>query len=81
MRKCSPGWPVSRRGNERAASLSSLWNKQMLKDIVEVRALEDYRLYLRYEDGVEGTVDLETIVSFEDRPVRSMHLSVYVVDE
>ncbi len=37
----------------------------MLKDIVEVRALEDYRLYLRYEDGVEGTVDLETIVSFD----------------
>ena len=30
----------------------------MLKDIVEVRPLKDYQLYLRFEDGVEGVVDL-----------------------
>ena len=30
----------------------------MLKDIVEVRALESYRLYLRFEDGAEGVVDV-----------------------
>jgi uncharacterized protein DUF2442 len=37
----------------------------MLKDIVEVRPLENYRLYLRFEDGVEGTVDLANCVRFE----------------
>lgn len=26
-------------------------------DVVEVRPLEGYRLYLRFEDGVEGEVD------------------------
>ena len=30
----------------------------MLKDIVEVRPLENYQLYLRFEDGAEGVVDL-----------------------
>lgn len=29
----------------------------MLKDIVEVRALGEYRLYLRFEDGVAGELD------------------------
>src|SRR6266550_1865218 len=29
----------------------------MLKDIVEVKPLGDYRLYLRFEDGVAGEVD------------------------
>ncbi len=29
----------------------------MMKDIVEVRALEGRRLYLRFEDGVAGEVD------------------------
>jgi Protein of unknown function (DUF2442) len=35
----------------------------MLKDIVEVEALEGYRLKLRFEDGVEGTVDVAQLVS------------------
>jgi hypothetical protein len=37
----------------------------MLKDIVAANALSDYRLYLRFEDGVEGIVDLLSHVSFQ----------------
>jgi hypothetical protein len=37
----------------------------MLKDIVEARPLEQHRLYLRFEDGVEGTVDLKDLIRFE----------------
>jgi hypothetical protein len=36
----------------------------MLKDIVDARPLGDYRLYLRFEDGVEGVVDLAPHLSF-----------------
>jgi hypothetical protein len=36
----------------------------MLKDIVEAQAVEGYRIYVRFEDGVEGEVDLSTLVSF-----------------
>lgn len=36
----------------------------MLKDIVAVRPLEQYQLYLRFEDGVEGIVDISKLVSF-----------------
>jgi Protein of unknown function (DUF2442) len=37
----------------------------MLKDIVQVRPLEQHRLYIRFEDGIEGTVDLKDLVRFE----------------
>jgi len=37
----------------------------VLKDIVEVRPLEEFRVYLRFEDGVEGELDLSTFVSFD----------------
>jgi hypothetical protein len=37
----------------------------MLKDVVEVRPLDGYRLYLRFEDGVEGEIDLERLIEFE----------------
>ena len=37
----------------------------MLKDIVEVRVLDGYRLYLRFEDGVQGEVNLETMIKFD----------------
>lgn len=37
----------------------------MMKDIVEVRALEGQRLYLRFEDGVAGEVDLAAFVRFD----------------
>ena len=37
----------------------------MLKDIVAAKALGDYRLHLRFEDGVEGVVDLAPHLSFQ----------------
>ena len=37
----------------------------MLKDIVAVRPLEGHQLYLRFEDGVEGVVDLSKHISFD----------------
>jgi len=37
----------------------------MLKDIVSVQPMNDYRLFLRFEDGIEGTVDLAQIIRFE----------------
>jgi hypothetical protein len=36
----------------------------MLKDIVAANPLGDYRLHLRFEDGVEGVVDLASQLSF-----------------
>jgi hypothetical protein len=36
----------------------------MLKDIVEAKALGEYRLYLRFEDGIEGSIDLAPVLSF-----------------
>lgn len=37
----------------------------MLVDIVEARALGGHRIYLRFEDGVEGEVDLSKLVDFK----------------
>lgn len=37
----------------------------MLKDIVEVRALGGYRVYLCFEDGVEGELDLGKMIRLE----------------
>ena len=34
----------------------------MLKDIVAVQPLDHYRLQLRFEDGVEGVVDVRQLV-------------------
>ena len=36
----------------------------MLQDVVAVSAIGDYRLRLRFEDGVEGIVDLAPVLSF-----------------
>ena len=36
----------------------------MLKDITHVQPLENYRLHLRFEDGVEGSVDVASLVKF-----------------
>jgi hypothetical protein len=36
----------------------------MLKDVTAVRPLDGYQLYLRFEDGAEGVVDLATQISF-----------------
>ena len=37
----------------------------MLKDIVEVRPLGGHRLYLRFEDGVAGEIDVADLISFD----------------
>lgn len=36
----------------------------MLHDIVAVRALADYQLDIRFEDGVRGVVDVRKLVHF-----------------
>lgn len=37
----------------------------MLKDIVQVSVVGAHRLHLKFEDGVEGEVDVAQIVPFE----------------
>jgi hypothetical protein len=37
----------------------------MLRDVIEVKALEGYRLFVRFEDGVQGVVDVAMLVSFK----------------
>jgi len=37
----------------------------MLGDVVEVRALEGYQLFVRFEDSVQGDVDLAKLASFK----------------
>ena len=36
----------------------------MLKDITEVETLENYHLRLRYENGIEGVVDIAGLIRF-----------------
>lgn len=36
----------------------------MLKDIIEVRPLDGHRLHLRFENEVEGVVDIAQLVQF-----------------
>jgi hypothetical protein len=37
----------------------------MLKDIVEVKPLDGYRLSLRFEDGATGEIDVAELVAFQ----------------
>ena len=37
----------------------------MLKDVTEVEAIGSHRLRLRFEDGLEGEIDIAKIVPFE----------------
>jgi hypothetical protein len=37
----------------------------MLKDVVAAKALDNYRLHVRFEDGVEGIIDLAPVLSFQ----------------
>jgi Protein of unknown function (DUF2442) len=37
----------------------------MLQDIIFVQALPDYKLLLRFEDDVEGVVDLQQLIEFK----------------
>lgn len=36
----------------------------MLKDIVKVKPLKNFRLHLEFEDGVNGEVDIRKLVKF-----------------
>jgi hypothetical protein len=36
----------------------------MLNDVVAVKPLDGYRVYLRFEDGVEGELDLSQLIEF-----------------
>ena len=36
----------------------------MLKDVIEVRVLGGYRVHLRFEDGVQGELDLGPLIHF-----------------
>jgi hypothetical protein len=36
----------------------------MLKDIIEVKPLNNYQLYLKFEDNQEGIINLEEIIKF-----------------
>ena len=35
----------------------------MLRDVVEVRVLDGYRVFLRFEDSIQGELDLEPLLS------------------
>ncbi|MEI2689472.1 MAG: DUF2442 domain-containing protein [Anaerolineae bacterium] len=45
----------------------------MLKDVIDVRVMDDYQLHLRFEDGVQGAVDVADLVPFTGvfAPLRS----------
>jgi hypothetical protein len=37
----------------------------MLRDVVEARPVGGYRVYIRFDDGVSGEVDLAALIDFE----------------
>ena len=37
----------------------------MMKDVVEVRPIAGFHLHVRFEEGVEGKIDLKDLVPFE----------------
>jgi hypothetical protein len=37
----------------------------MLKDITEVQHIANFQLFLRFEDGVEGELDISSFISFD----------------
>jgi hypothetical protein len=37
----------------------------MLKDIIKAKALKDFHLYLEFEDGAKGEVDIRKLVKFK----------------
>ena len=37
----------------------------MLKDVVDARAMDGYCLHVRFEDGVEGDIDISKYVRFQ----------------
>ena len=43
---------------------SRLWSNEMLAEITKVKALDPYRLQVRFQDGAEGVIDLAGQVEF-----------------
>lgn len=37
----------------------------MLKDIIEAKVVSNYILFIRFEEGVEGVIDISKIIPFE----------------
>ncbi len=37
----------------------------MMVDVAEVRPLGDHRVFIRFEDGVSGEVDIAEVITFE----------------
>jgi hypothetical protein len=46
----------------------------MLRDVVEARPVGGYRVYIRFDDGVAGEVDLAAVINFEGvfAPLRAL---------
>jgi hypothetical protein len=46
----------------------------MLRDVVEARPVGGYRVYIRFDDGVAGEVDLAAVIRFEGvfAPLRAL---------
>nr|WP_069790889.1 DUF2442 domain-containing protein [Cyanobacterium sp. IPPAS B-1200]OEJ78549.1 molybdopterin-guanine dinucleotide biosynthesis protein A [Cyanobacterium sp. IPPAS B-1200] len=36
----------------------------MLQDIIQVKALENYQLYIKFEDNIDGVIDISKIIKF-----------------
>ena len=57
----------------------------MLKDVIEVKTLENYQVILRFEDGVQGVADISKLVDFTGifAPLmdRNYFIQVYVDPE
>ena len=55
----------------------------MMKDVVEVRPIAGFHLHVRFEEGVEGKIDLKDLVRFEGvfaplrNPVRFAEVRVH----
>jgi len=37
----------------------------MLHDIIEARAMRERRLFVKFDDGTEGTIDITTVTRFD----------------
>jgi hypothetical protein len=57
--------------------------KVMMVDVAEVRPLGDHRVFIRFEDGVSGEVDIADVVAFEGvfAPLRDPVLYARVSDK
>lgn len=54
-----------------------------VKDLVEVRVIEKYHLFLRFEDGKAGEIDLEPLITFKGifEPLKELnYFSTVTVD-